>query len=1026
MILSKNTGRLSVFRRSFLIAGIYLGSLLTGFAQDAPTAGELLQEAMQAMQAERFDDAIDSMYMYLGEVEESKAPRVVAISQDIRYKLGTLLITKDRLDEAASVLQEYIDRPLANHPRQAMKMLATCYFDTEAYEECVSAVTNALYYNENPVLLAKKSTGKKDDDDDDDDDEEDYSEEEVEPEEEYNQDELTTLHMTLAESYYNIEKWAHCIDPFGYVIEYTLSEQRKGYAIMQVINALIEIPDFSRIMEWIPQLYRTEARFDIRVNLALMNAAAALYEAEEYDSALPLYRMILPRDELVEFQKGKMRNMRISVGLPPEADADISEDDLLLFGADDPVETADALAEEAAEERPKEIVELEKLIIALKDLPPYELDIQYRMANLYKTVERYWEALKFFDKVFAVDPSGEVGERSIYEVVDMLLNNLDDLPEAEVRGFDYMGKYKEGMTPRQIAYMLTGHYQANQAMASVKSLRPYLDGFARTNEETIVKYDTELYFMQAVADLVLQKYEDSEKGFKYVLDEFPESHQEANCTYWYGMSQLFQQKYAEAFPNFERYTKKFTGEKFVDECYFQGGICLFGQEKYKEATKRFTYVIETYPDSSVFPEACSMRGDINGSEGLLDEAIADYEMAYAASKKVVQSTYATFQAAEIYEAEERYDDIIRVVERYESEWCEEGGDIAKALFWIGKTKIQQKLYEEAVKTYVDAIATYGSDLRQDGVDLMIAELIKISSIYLNMELQEKLIADLEGELEATDSITLQLRLRVTLAKLTDTEFVLGKQLLSELENLDNASPPVLATICDASFELKDYSRADEMLTIFINKFEDSEFMRAAYKLRGFGQFAEKDYEGTLATINDAQALYGTEFDVAWAQLLKARVLLDEGNIDEARKENLSILTVPSWRGEPVAQATFQLGLVEEQAGNLKKAFAFYQRAYFQYKGHAGGHWAAEGYLASARILKKMDRENDRRNTYRAMLFDPYVNTLPQADKAREVLGNTEVAEIQALVDVGTTTNITVTVETEMTPASEASVTEEGE
>jgi TolA-binding protein len=1009
-------------------------------AEDAPTAGELLQEAMKAMQEKRHDDAIASMYMYLGEVDESKAPRVVAIAQDIRFKLGSLLITQKRLDEAAAVLQDYIDHPLANKPRQAMKMLTTCYFETEAYEECVTAVTNALYYNENPVVLSQVTTKKKGDDED----EEDYSKEKVEPEEEYTQDELTTLHMTLAESYYNIEKWAECIDPFSYVIAYTPNEQRKGYAIMQVINALIEIPDFARITEWIPQLYRTEARYDIRVNLALMNAAAALYDAREYDSALPLYRMILPRDELVTFQEGKMRNLRIAAGLPPEMGAEISEDDLLLFGADD---TSEASTEEKnadtglLEDKPKEIIELENLIFALKDLPPYELDIQYRMADLYKTVERFWESLKFFDIVFAVDPASEVGERSIYEMVDMLLKNLDDLKEAEDRGLDYMGKYKEGMTPRQIAYMLTGYYQKNDAMGEIKTLKPYLDGFVRTNDQNIVKYDVELYFMQAVADLVLQKYEESAQGFKYILDEFPDSHQDANCTYWYGMSQLFLQKYVDALPNFERYIKKFPEEQFVDECYFQGGICLFGQEKYKEALERFSYVISTYPDSSVFPEACSMRGDINGSEGLLDEAIADYEMAYTASKKVTQATYATFQAAEVYEAEEKYDDIIRIVERYESRWGEEGGDIAKALFWIGKTKIQQKLYEEAVTTYVDAIVEYGGNLRQDGVDLMIAELVKIAAIYLDTEMQDKLLADLETAKEEAENETLQLRLRVLVAQLTNTELVLGQQLLAELKDFENASPPVLATICDASFEIEDYSRAEEMLRIFINKFEDSEYMRAAYKLRGFGQYTAKDYEGTIATINDAQALYGTEYDVAWAQLLKAKVLLDDGNIDEARKENMSILTVPSWRGEPVAQATFQLGEVEETAGNLAKAFAFYQRAYFQYKGHAGGHWAAEGYLASARILEKMERENDKRNTYRAMLFDPYVNSLPQADKAKEVLGATEVAEIQALIDAGTTTNISITVETEMTvdaekndgeaekdssvPTAETSDTEEG-
>jgi TolA-binding protein len=563
-------------------------------------------------------------------------------------------------------------------------------------------------------------------------------------------------------------------------------------------------------------------------------------------------------------------------------------------------------------------------------------------------------------------------------------------------------------------------------MPKIKTLKPYIDEFVRTNDSTVVQYDTELYFMQAVADLVAQEYEASEAAFKYVLDEFPDSHQEANCIYWYAMSQLFLQKYAEAQPNFEKYIKKFPAEQYVDECTFQVGICKFGLEDYVGASNQFSYVINTYPDSSVYPEACSMRGDIYGSEGLLDEAVEDYERAYGAAKRAQQATYATFQMAEVYEAEEKYEDILRVVGRYEEDWKEEA-DIAKALFWIGKTKIQQKLYDEAVETYVNAIVEYGGDLRQDGVDDMITELVKISAIYLDNTQREALESEVDASLAETEKETLALRLRVLMAKLTNTELELGKQLLVELDTLDHASPPVLATICDASFENKDYTRAEELLRIFINKFEDSDFMRAAYKLRGFGQFAEKDYDGTLATINDAQALYGTDYDVAWAQLLKARVLLAKGDIEEARNANMSILTVPSWRGVPVAQATFQLGQVETKARNYPKAHAFYQRTYMQYKGHAGGYWAAEAYLAAAEILKKMGRENDMRNTYRAFLFDKYVNMLPQADVAREALGSAEVAEIVAYMETGGISNINVTVEAEMTVESnETPAEEEGE
>ncbi len=1013
MMLIKKSGRSSVFRRFSVIAAVLVGLATASLAQDdGPTPGQVLKEAMMSLEAKNWDDAIDSMYMYVGMVEASKAPRVVAIAQDTRYKLATLLIQQDRLDEAGAVLQDYIDLPLANHPRQALKMLTTCYFETEAYEECASAVTNALYYNENPVIVVKQVVRG----DDDEEEEVDYSNQEIEPEEEYSLTELTTLNMTLAESYFNLGRWEDCVAPFSFVIENTPNEQRKGYAIMQVINALIKEPAFDRITEWIPQLYRTSARFDIRVNLALMNAAAALVDAEEYDSALPLYRMILPRDQLIAYQEQKIRDTREAFGLPPEEGAAMTADELLLFGGDESDAASDETGGVADEEKPKELLELEQLLEALNNLPPYELDIKYRMADLYKTVERYWEALRFFDAVYEADPIEELGERCVYDMVEMLLESLGELEEAETRALGHIGKYKEGVTPRQLAYMLTGYYQANNSMETIKTLRPYIDEFVRTNDVIITKYDVELYFMQAVADLVLQNYEESEKSFKFVLDEFPDSHQEANATYWYAMTQLFLQKYVEAQPYFERYITKFPSEQYIDECAFQVGICMFGQEQYSAASNQFSFVIETYPKSSVYPEACSMRGDILGAEGLLDEAIVDYERAYAAHIRPNQATYATFQMAEIYEAEDKFEDIIRVVDRYRFD-LKGDADIAKALFWIGKSKIQQKLYDEAVDTYVDAIIEYGGDLRQDGVDNMIAELVKISSIYLDGEQQDELSERLDSALEEAEKETLQLRLRVLIAKLSNTEHILGRQLLTELETLDNASPPVLATICDASFEEKDYSRSEELLRIFINKFEDSDYMRAAYKLRGFGQYQDEDYDGALATINDAQALYGTEPDVAWAQLLKARVLLDNGDIDAARDENMSVLTVPTWRGEPVAQATYQLGKVEEAAGNLEKAFAFYQRAYFQYKGHARGYWAVEGYLASAEILKKLGRENDVRNTYRALLFDRYVNDLPQAEVAREYLGASEVNEIVDYMETGGTTNITISVETELTPTS---------
>lgn len=1019
-----------------------------------PSPGELLTKAGQEMKAKKYGDAIDTMYLYLDLVEPSTSPGVIKIAQDLRMKLIAILIETDRLDEAPPVLQDYIDKPLGEYPRLARNLLATCLYETGSFEDCVVAVTNALRYNEDPASRAGENPNP-------DGDKKDYTMFEVKNLElEYSHENIVALYMTMAESYFNIEKWEESITAFQYVAEHTTDAQGEGYAIMQMINAMVAMPDFERIAEWIPQLYRTPARFNIRVNLALMNVAASLYGEGNFDEALPLYRMILPREELLAYQEERLREMRKDAGLAAEEGMEVSAEEALLFGVADEREATEEEMEEDGDEliaKPKEITELENLIIQVKDLPPYENDIKYRMAQIYSEVDRYWEAVKFLDIVYMADPESDMGKFSFYQLIKILLQELDELADAERRAFEYLTEHREGVKPRQIAYQLTNYYQKNDKMESIRGLLPYIDGLVRTNETRILQYDVELYFMQAVADLVLFNFPECEQAFKRVLDEFPGSKQESNSLYWYGMSMLFQQKFAEAYEVFEDYAVRCPDGDWIDEASFQGGVCMFGiagnspDPDYAAASNRCNYVIATYPNldpdasdgSSIFPQACNMRGDFYGANGELEKAEVDYRKAieYANhrrtlsdeyAKKHDQATYAVFKLAAIFKAMDQYDAGILLVEEYLEEWKAEA-DIAKALFWIGKSKLQKgaflkdkaaasALVDEVVDDYLAAIIEYGTDVLEYGVDMMIDELVNVTSLWLNEEKRTILLDELQVAIETTDSLALKLRLRVVVAMITKTESVLGRQLLAELSDFDQVSPPVLSIICKISIEMEDYSRAEELLEIFNTKFEDSEFIKKAYKLRVLGQYAAKEYEEALATVDGVQELYSDDYDMSWAQLMRAQLLLEQGLFDEATDANMMVLGVPAWRGVPVARATYQLGQVEERAGRFDTAFAYYQRVYFQYKGYADGYWAAEGYLASANCLQKLGLETDRRNTFIAMLYDSYVNTLPQADVARDVLGAAEVAEIEGKIQGGATTNITVVIETDM-PETETNKTE---
>lgn len=1004
------------------------------------SASGLLAKAGDLLKEGDYYSATPYLTDYLDRMKDVDDRRVRVLKQNVRVKLGKIMVYQKDYKAAIPYLEEYMQNKPLFRRREVLKSLAVSYFENLEYEKSISTITNA--FNLPPLEREKEQEEVK---------VEDISEEDLAgltrrqlrryrkdaqnvdkdlaslvstekpPKEmEYSLEDMVLLNMTLAESYSNLGEWEQSVEPYQFVIDHADKQERRGFAIMKLVTSLSKLDRFEEVRALIIDLAQTEARYDIRVNMAMMNAATSLFNEGQYDSALAMYRMILPRRVLADHHLVAINELREMAGMP-EMKITLATNKLgrvettlgYAYGERDNEIAAggkDGEVQALEQEMPEGLMEKEEALGTLMTLQPYEDDVIYRMGQLYQECGRPWEALGAFDLTYKRSDSENQKNQAFCGALQVLVDPLKKYDRVEKRAIPFLDQYAEGIAPRQVAYYLTMAYQRQERYEDIKKLRPYLEGFVTAMDPTSRQYECELYYMQAIADLMLLNYKEAQTGFAQVLKDFPNSHQEENLRYWYAMTHLFLQDYETAFGMFEDYLKQFPAGDWVDSTWFQGGICLFALEKYDQAKERFTYVIDTFPDSNVYPDACSMRGDILGSEGFLDEAIRDYREAIATARKPNQAAYAVFQMSAIFEANEQYDEIITLVNSYLDRYGEEA-DVAKSAYWIGKTKMAQGLVDEAVAAYMDTIIRYGNDVRQDGVDLIISELMNISRGFDALEMA-KLKQSIGEALRAADDVTLQLRLRVMLAELDGKEIELGQELITELDDLTKAPPPVLSVICDASFANKDYSRAEEILTIFQNYFEDSDYMRSAYKLRVYDLFSTGFPDEAMKVVMEAQDLYGADGDTAWIQLMKGRLEIEMGDFDAARETLKSILGVRFWRGVAYAEATYYLGELEEKAGNLKKAFAWYQRTYFLYKGLADGYWAAEGYLASARCLQALGRDGDMRNTYRAMLYDKYVNTLPQAETARTVLGADEVLEIQQKMAAGLQTNLVVTVESE--------------
>lgn len=998
------------------------------------SASGLLSKATGLLSSEQYSTAVPYLKEYLQRMEGVEESRVLDLTQRVRLKLGKLMAWLGDPAAAVSYLRDYTENLPRYRPGEAWKLMAVNLYAMEQYEPAIVAATNALSRPSPQGLPGEKRSAKVDfetlsekerggftvrqlqriEEDaagEEDDLSQGFSAQEPEKEPEYSTADLVVLNMTLAESYAKLEQWQQSVKPYRYVVENAAAEDRRGFAVMQLVNALVTLEQFDEASDLILELAGTDVRYDIRVNMAMMNAASALLDADQVDSSLMLYRMVLPRSELVDFQNERINQVRRDAGLP-EVTVSIVTNDMgrigTLFGkkyldvASDGGKTSSDLP---LPPKPDELLELEEAIGVLAALPPYENEVLYRTGLLFAKAGRPWESATALEWLIRREPETETGHRALAELLMVLIDPLQKYEEVETKGWQFLESHIEGLGPRMVAHALTISYQKQERWKEIRRLRPVIDRFVYSDDEAVRQYECELFYMQAIADMVLLDYKDALAGFEKVLTDFPGLHQQESATYWHAMAQLFLKNHQTALDEFDAYLKKWPEGSWVASAEFHSGICLFGLEKLEAARERFTKVIDTWPDSEIYPDACSLRGDLLAADGLLEEAQLDYREAIASARTVKQATYAVFQLVSMFEMEDRADEILETVDAYLARYGEEA-DIAKAAYWIGKTKLAQGLTAEAIEAYRETIIQYGGDVLQDGVDLILSELLGLYRRLTNEE-RAALRSDFQEALKNAQNGTLQLRLRVLLAEMDGTIDALGRQLLAELDDLTQAPPPVLAALCDASLAMEDYSRSGEILNIFQTRYEDSDFMRSALKLRGFGLFEEGEDEAAWKIAEEAQALYGTDVDVVWAQLLKGRVRLRQGDFSAAHELFRTILTMGQWRGDAYAEATYYLGRVEEASGNIRDAFSFYQRAYFQYKGLADGFWAAEGYLASARCLEELGLEEERVDTYRAMLFDKYVNTLPQAEQARAALGPEMAQEISSMIAQGLHTNVTI-------------------
>lgn len=390
-----------------------------------------------------------------------------------------------------------------------------------------------------------------------------------------------------------------------------------------------------------------------------------------------------------------------------------------------------------------------------------------------------------------------------------------------------------------------------------------------------------------------------------------------------------------------------------------------------------------FPESPLVSEAYSMLGDLRGADGELDTALTLYQTAIEKAVDVDQDSYAVFQAAKIYELQQRYAETIELMKAYIARQGTKAR-LADAGLWIGKSCKAQGDHRQALEIYLKTLMDFGNDPSLDGADQVMTQIlndlnddgVKEDRTFATTRLTEEL-----GLARQKNESALALRLTALLARITGE-----KQYVNDLQNekdLAAFSPLPLIVLAESSAAAGDVGNVERIAGEFKSRFPGSELTVELLNIEASACLSAKQYEKTITLTEDALNRFDGDPRTGLSRKLQADAYRLSGNWTKAVEIYQKIFSSRAGHGALAPEALYWLGVCKREQGETAKAFAFFQRIYVLYKGHP--EWVAKAYEASAECLKTLGRTDEMVQTLQEMVATPSIQNTPEVQRARETL-----------------------------------------
>lgn len=467
-------------------------------------------------------------------------------------------------------------------------------------------------------------------------------------------------------------------------------------------------------------------------------------------------------------------------------------------------------------------------------------------------------------------------------------------------------------------------------------------------------YAEDASYRKGVADFGTGAFEKSRDSFESFINRYPESVLLGEVEFFLGDIYAGVGAVDAAMKHYEAVEKYTKNMAFVDNAYLQAAKLLYSTENYDREIKLMDKYLERFPKGDVsnisFNKAAALEmlgrpvsaleiyfntilkcGGNPNDEGV-DKLILDYKRLYDQSYAMTKATV------------EFLDEMLKDKKFFRTMVKDPG---KRYQYFQANPKIDKRIYTKLKKD-----KDFGDALLENSAPLKaLYETAKKELESFPKGGAEAALKQLFQKAVESKNLTLQYRLKMGMENIGMPVSV------DKVFNDDDLKRSSVRTLVWIGKHNEKYS-VDEARKAFAAALSREEveyaidvmFASAALEERQGGDGMGK----AIQIYADIEKNFVTNERASEAALKQAAVYLKLGKRDEAFKKYETILKYPAFRGDPFAEALYNLGQISENAGKNNEALMFYDRCFL---GYANCYkWTGKALLSAARILSKTDRE----------------------------------------------------------------------